>query len=77
MGYNLVWECTRCNEYAYSMRGEENVDFQFIVRQHRKCFELGKVIVHCDADTTLGSSINPTPPMWEHEERPKISGWRK
>jgi len=59
------------------MRGEEGIDFQWIVRNHRLCFELGKVKVHCDADTTLGDPyVNPTPKMWEYEERPKITGFR-
>jgi hypothetical protein len=78
MGYNLVWECTRCNEYACSMRGEEGDDFQFIVRQHRECFKVNAIKVYCDADTLLGSteSERHTRPMWEYEERPKIVGFK-
>ena len=76
MGYNLVWECKRHKQYAYSIRGEEGVDFQKIVREHRECFKSGDILVHCDADTDLASESNPTPSMWEHEQRPKVVGFR-
>lgn len=37
MGINLVWECPVHKRYHTSLRGEEGIDFQYFVRDHRGC----------------------------------------
>lgn len=74
MGINLLWVCHEHRKYHYSMRGQEGIDFQAMIRtpeEHRgcpaQCFRQGNIRVYLD------SHFDPTGyeewwPVWE--ERP-------
>lgn len=58
MGINLVWVCMQHGRYHTSMRGEEGIDFQALVRSRlsegegcpSRCFRDGRIRVFRDAD---------------------------
>lgn len=75
MGINLLWVCHDHKKYHYSMRGQEGVDFQALIRTPEEygtgcpsqCFRTGRIRVYLD------SHFDPTGyeewwPVWE--ERP-------
>jgi len=73
MGVNLVWVCHDHKRFHYSMRSEEGIDFQALVRTRNEagcpseCFKRGRIRVYLDSnfDTT---DFNEWWPVWE--ERP-------
>lgn len=56
MGINLVWVCKTHRRAHYSMRGEEGVDFQALIREcdindcPSRCFTMGRITVYGDGD---------------------------
>ena len=75
MGLNVVTVCKRHKVYNYSMRTEEFVDFQAIMRSHhRECMEHGQVFIICDADTDITNESSEYSEMWDYEARPEIIG---
>lgn len=71
MGLNVVTVCHRHEKAVYSMRGEEHVDLQRLMRtEHRQCMKEGQVRVYCDADIDHGQYED----FWPYEERPAATG---
>lgn len=51
MGYNLTFVCHEHKKYHTSMRGEEGIDFQAMMREKEcpgPCFKQGKIVVYDD-----------------------------
>ena len=74
MGINLVWVCHDHKRYHYSMRGEEGVDFQALIRtpsEHApecpaQCFRTGRMRVYLDSHF----DYTQYEPWWSYEDRP-------
>ena len=79
MGINLIWVCRYHRKYHYSMRGEEGIDFQALIRTPSEtgaecpaaCFRAGRISVHRDADFDT-TELTEWWPVWE--ERPAERG---
>lgn len=75
MGLNLVTICQVHRQYNYSMRGEEFLDFQVIMRsKHSNCMQRGLVIVVPDNYTSVQNEDSGYTEMWDYDDRPKVEG---
>lgn len=77
MGLNLVWICDKHKKYHTSMRGEEGVDFQALVRNSecKECFRIGSIKVQVDSHTLVESNSSYTEywPDWEQRPAERLS----
>lgn len=72
MGLNFVLVCEKHKMYNYSMRGEEFVDTQVIMRLHGKCMKEGMVRAECDTHSLAPQSDSGYTEMWPYETRPYV-----
>lgn len=72
MGINLTWVCDTHKLQHTSMRGEESIDFQDLVRIHPDCFKDGKMTVYHDG-FWYNNEYQEFYPRWDQRpaERPK------
>lgn len=71
MGLNVVTTCLRHKQYNYSMRGEEHLDFQVLMRSiHKECMRAQHVVVESDSHTIVMMEESGYTKMWPYEDRP-------
>lgn len=73
MGYNLTFVCTEHKRQHTSLRGQEGIDFQTLMREgHAHCFRDGKIIAYVDSHAPSEADYPDMYPVWESRPAERI-----